>query len=30
VEEAVSFALDSPLADPAEVRRDVFEEEIAA
>jgi acetoin:2,6-dichlorophenolindophenol oxidoreductase subunit alpha len=30
VEEAVTFALDSPLADPAEVRRDVFEEEIAA
>ena len=30
VEAAVQFALDSPLADPAEVRRDVFEEELTA
>jgi acetoin:2,6-dichlorophenolindophenol oxidoreductase subunit alpha len=30
VEGAVAFALDSPMADPAEVRIDVFEEEIAA
>lgn len=30
VDEAVEFALSSPLADPHEIRRDVFEEEIAA
>lgn len=30
IDAAVQFALDSPLADPAELRRDVFEEEIAA
>ena len=30
VEAAVEFALSGPLADPAELRRDVFEEEIAA
>lgn len=30
VDDAVVFALDSPLADPAELRRDVFEEELAA
>lgn len=30
LEQAVQFALDSPLADPAEIHRDVFEEEIAA
>lgn len=30
VDSAVQFAFDSPLADPAEIRRDVFEEEIAA
>jgi pyruvate dehydrogenase E1 component alpha subunit len=30
VETAVEFALSSPLADPAEIRRDVFEEELAA
>jgi acetoin:2,6-dichlorophenolindophenol oxidoreductase subunit alpha len=29
VEAAVKFALDSPLADPAEIKRDVYEEEIA-
>jgi pyruvate dehydrogenase E1 component alpha subunit len=30
IESAVQFAFDSPLADPAEIRRDVFEQEIAA
>lgn len=30
IDDAVAFALSSPLADPAEIRRDVFEEEIAA
>lgn len=30
VEAAFTFALESPLADPAEIYRDVFEEEIAA
>lgn len=30
VEAAVEFALSSPLADPAEIYRDVFEEELAA
>lgn len=30
VDSAVKFAFDSPLADPAEIRRDVFEQEIAA
>ncbi len=30
VDAAVQFALDSPLADPAEIRRDVYEQEIAA
>lgn len=29
IDAAVKFALDSPLADPAELKRDVFEEEIA-
>ena len=30
VDAAVEFALSSPMADPAEIHRDVFEEEIAA
>lgn len=30
VEEAAQFAIDSPLPDPDEILRDVFEEEIAA
>lgn len=30
IDAAVEFALSSPLADPHEIRRDVFEEEIAA
>lgn len=30
IETAVQFALDSPMADPAEIRRDVYEREIAA
>jgi acetoin:2,6-dichlorophenolindophenol oxidoreductase subunit alpha len=29
MEAAVTFALESPMADPAEVKKDVFEEEIA-
>lgn len=29
LEAAVKFALDSPMADPAEIKKDVFEEEIA-
>jgi pyruvate dehydrogenase E1 component alpha subunit len=30
IDAAVAFALSSPMADPAEIHRDVFEEEIAA
>ena len=30
IDEAVAFALDSPLPDVAELRRDVFAEEMAA
>jgi pyruvate dehydrogenase E1 component alpha subunit len=30
VDEAAQFAIDSPFPDPEEIRKDVFEEEIAA
>jgi len=30
IDEAVAFALDSPLPDVAELRRDVFAEELVA